>query len=277
MPYQPTTNFIDSTGVDLGRKFVTKAYLLEVYGRIVELLVPGITPTPALWVWGYNPFGQLALNDTTPNRLTPVTTLIGGNDWKSISLGKDYAVALKTNGTLWTWGVNTFGQLGINSTVSKSTPVTTILGGTNWASVAAGTTHTLAIKTDGTLWLWGENANGQIGVNDTTPNRLTPVTTLLGGTNWRFVAGGGYYTAAIKTDGTLWTWGNNTNGKLAINDLSSGAAKNTPVTTILGGTNWKSVACGLSHGSAIKTDGTLGFCKNCLILNKELLTRENSA
>jgi alpha-tubulin suppressor-like RCC1 family protein len=205
-----------------------------------------------LWSWGGNNSVQLGVNDNT-HRSTPVTTLLGGNNWKSIACGGYHTIALKTDGTLWSWGSNLFGQLGVNDTTRRSTPVTTLLGGNNWKSITGGFYHTIALKTDGTLWNWGSNDNGQLGVNNTT-SRSTPVTTLLGGTNWKSIAGKGFHTIAIKTDGTLWTWGRNSYGALGVNDTTH---RSTPVTTLLGGNNWKSIASGFFHTIAIKTDGTL--------------------
>jgi len=206
----------------------------------------------SLWTWGDNDFGQLGVNTTT-RRTTPVTTLLGGTNWKSVASGTFYTVAIKTDGTLWTWGRNSLGELGVNNTTDRSTPVTTLLGGNNWKSVDCGDQHTAAIKTDGTLWTWGDNSFGQLGVNNSI-NRSTPVTTLLGGNNWKSVSGGNFHTTSIKTDGTLWTWGDNSNGQLGVNDTTR---RSTPVTTLLGGTNWKSVASGSNHTTALKTDGTL--------------------
>ena len=205
-----------------------------------------------LWTWGYNFYGQLGDNTTT-TRLTPVTTFAGGANWKQVAGGYVHTTAIKTDGTLWTWGLNSSGQLGDNTTVNRSIPVTTFAGGTNWKQVAGGYVHTAAIKTDGTLWTWGRNYYGQLGDNTTT-DRCTPVTTFAGGTNWKQVAGGYVHTTAIKTDGTLWTWGSNFSGQLADNTVTD---RSTPVTTFAGGTNWKQVAGGKFHTSAIKTDGTL--------------------
>jgi len=84
---------------------------------------------------------------------------------------------------LWTWGFNNVGQLGDNTTTQRNTPSTTFAGGTNWSQISAGNNHSLALKTDGTLWTWGNNANGQLGDNTIT-NKLTPITTFAGGTNW---------------------------------------------------------------------------------------------
>jgi alpha-tubulin suppressor-like RCC1 family protein len=206
-----------------------------------------------LWTWGSNGSGQLG-NNTTTDRSTPVTTFAGGTNWKQVASGINHTAAIKTDGTLWTWGSNGSGQLGNNTTTDRSTPVTTFAGGTNWKQVACGGAHTAAIKTDGTLWTCGRNDYGPLG-NNTTTERLTPVTTFSGGTNWKQVAGGIFYTAAIKTDGTLWTWGRNTNGPLGDNTTTQ---RNTPVTTFAGGTNWKQVSCGNGYTTAaIKTDGTL--------------------
>jgi len=205
-----------------------------------------------LWTWGGNNVGRLGDNTIT-DRFTPVTTFAGGTNWKQVTCGIDYTAAIKTDGTLWTWGGNTSLQLGVNDAAQRNTPVTTFAGGTNWKQVFGSQTITAAIKTDGTLWTWGQNSNGQIGDN-TTFARSTPVTTFAGGTNWKQVAGGNLSIAAIKTDGTLWTWGQNINGNLGTNDTTN---RSTPVTTFAGGTNWKQVARAGNMAAAIKTDGTL--------------------
>jgi len=199
-----------------------------------------------LWTWGSN----CGTNDTT-NILTPVTTFIGGTNWKQVSPGAFHCAAIKTDGTLWNWGNNANGQLGTNNTTTRSTPVTTFAGGTNWKQVAGGGYHTVAIKTDGTLWTWGSNCG-----DNTTTTKSTPVTTFAGGSNWKQVSAGFYHTVAIKTDGTLWTWGENANGQLGIDNTTT---RSTPVTTFAGGTNWKQVGshCVSFHTAAIKTDGTL--------------------
>ena len=114
-----------------------------------------------------------------------------------MSCGLLHTAAIKTDGTLWSWGHNIYGQLGDNSIVFKSSPVQTITGGTNWKQVACGSYHTSAIKTDGTLWSWGYNVAGGLGDNTTT-NKSSPVQTIAGGTNWKLVAGGTIHTAAIS-------------------------------------------------------------------------------
>ena len=216
--------------------------------------VSAIKTDGTLWTWGYNDTGQLGINvaGSTTYRTTPVTTFAGGTNWKQVACGAFHTVAIKTDGTLWTWGYNFGGELGINATGTRCTPVTTFAGGANWKQVSCANGHTEAIKTDGTLWVWGGNG-GQLGTNDTN-TRCTPVTTFAGGTNWKQVFCGYNHTAAIKTDGTLWTWGQNSYGQLGINATGT---RCTPVTTFAGGANWKQVGTRTYQTAAIKTDGTL--------------------
>ena len=206
-----------------------------------------------LWTWGAGANGILG-NASTTDVSTPVTTFAGGTNWKQVSCGNQHNAAIKTDGTLWVWGYNLFGQLGNASTTDVSTPVTTFSGGSNWKQVSCGYSEfTSAIKTDGTLWIWGGGSSGKLGNNAAT-NRSTPVTTFAGGTNWKQVSCNRTHVAAIKTDGTLWTWGAGGNGRLG-NAVTTNTS--TPVTTFTGGTNWKQVACGSQHTGAVKTDGTL--------------------
>jgi alpha-tubulin suppressor-like RCC1 family protein len=225
---------------ELENYFVTEYWLIDQYIG------------DQLWSWGYDRTGRLG-NAAITDRSTPVTTFAGGTNWKQVANGYNFCAAIKTDGTLWTWGAGAQGHLGTNDVTNRSTPVTTFSGGTNWKQVGCGAFHIAAIKTDGTLWTWGGNSNGQLGINDVT-NRSTPVTTFAGGTNWKQVGCGAFHIAAIKTDGTLWTWGGGTAGQLGTNDVTN---RSTPVTTFAGGTNWKQVGCGGQHTAAIKTDGTL--------------------
>jgi alpha-tubulin suppressor-like RCC1 family protein len=223
-----------------------------------------------LWTWGDNFNGQLG-NSTALNigdRSTPVTTFAGGTNWRQVSSGFNCTAAIKTDGTLWTWGSNNFRQIGNAATGFNdiSTPVTTFAGGTNWKQVSANISHMAAIKTDGTLWLWGSTYI--LGNAVITGNTSTPITTFAGGTNWQQVSTGGYTTAAIKTDGTLWTWGFAAVGVLG-NGITTGFIS-TPITTFAGGTNWKQVDCGQYHTAAIKTDETLwtwGYTDNGVLGN----------
>ena len=213
--------------------------------------VSAIKTDGTLWMWGSNSYGRLGDN-TLVNRSSPVQTVSGGTNWKQVSGGRCHTVAVKTDGTLWIWGGNALGQLANSDAIIRSSPVQTVSGGTNWKYADAGGDHVMSIKTDGTLWTWGQNAFGQLGDN-TLVNRSSPVQTVSGGTNWRQVSGGFYFSTSIKTDGTLWSWGRNQYGQLATNNT---VLRSSPVQTISAGTSWLRVGAHMaSSNSAAIRDG----------------------
>jgi alpha-tubulin suppressor-like RCC1 family protein len=215
----------------------------------------GIKTDGTLWTWGKNFFGVLGNDSQVAQVSSPVQTVAGGTNWSYLSIPNQTAVALKTDGTLWSWGRATSGALGDLSSITKSSPVQTVAGGTNWRQATiGGFFFTLAIKTDGTLWGWGNNANGTLG-NNSTGDVSSPIQTVASGTNWQQVSAGYKSVAAIKTDGTLWTWGQNNYGQLGDNSVIQ---RNSPVQTVSGGTVWSVVSAGNTGMTAsIKTDGTL--------------------
>jgi len=206
-----------------------------------------------LWLWGDNGYGGNLGDGTKTDRFSPVQTIAGGTNWKQVSCGQSHTAAVKTDGTLWLWGSNSNGQLGSNSTVSRSSPVQTITGGTTWTQVSCGDSHTACIKSDGTLWTWGLNSSGQLGDN-TVAGKSSPVQTITGGTTWKQVSCGTAHTACVKTDGTLWLWGANGSGRLGDNSIIN---RSSPVQTIAGGTNWTQASCSNAHTACVKTDGSL--------------------
>ncbi len=214
--------------------------------------VAAIKTDGTLWCWGYNYYGQLGDN-TQVNRSSPVQTVAYGTNWRYVSCGYAFSAGIKTDGTLWLWGFNGNGQLGDNTQTNRSSPVQTIARGNNWKQVSCGIGTVMAVKTDGTLWGWGNGAYGNLGTNDTSVYS-SPVQTVAYGTNWKQVSCSLYNSAAIKTDGTLWTWGYNFYGVLGDNTQVD---KSSPVQTITAGTNWKQVDVGQYVINAIKTDGTL--------------------
>lgn len=156
-------------------------------------------------------------------------------------------------GTLWGAGDDGNAQLGQGGvfTGHKSTPVQ-IGSATNWVQVGAGDYFTHAIKTDGTLWGSGQNNNGQVGVNSAVNPISSPVQ--LGSLKtWQQVRGGYTHSIALKKDGTLWGWGNNSYGQLADGTRTN---RSSPVQAGAA-TNWKIASPGFYHTMAIKKDGTL--------------------
>ena len=199
-----------------------------------------------LWSWGYNGDGQLGQNNRV-SYSSPVQ--IPGTTWSSISGARLYSLATKTDGTLWSWGPNSDGQLGQSNTTNVSSPVQ--IPGTTWSSVAGGENSSFATKTDGTLWSWGTNGSGQLGQNNRT-KCSSPIQ--IPGTTWRFIdiKVDGDHAIAVKTDGTLWSWGGNQSGHLAQNDRSY---YSSPVQ--IPGTTWSYASAGVSFSLATKTDNTL--------------------
>jgi alpha-tubulin suppressor-like RCC1 family protein len=135
---------------------------------------------------------------------------------------------------LWGWGYNGKGQLGDNTTVNKSSPVSVIGGFTNWCQLSAGSKHSLGVRTNGTAWAWGYNNNGQLGDNTTT-NTSSPVSVIGGFTDWCQVSGAYQASFGLRTNGTAWAWGRNTYGTLGDNSTSG---KSSPVSIAGGFTDW---------------------------------------
>jgi alpha-tubulin suppressor-like RCC1 family protein len=211
-----------------------------------------VAPTPIvtyyLNAWGLNNLGQLGLGNTTTYS-SPVQ--VGSlTNWAYVDARTNSSMAIKTDGTLWSWGNNASGQLGLGNTTNYSSPKQ-VGALTNWSKVSLGiTTHALAVKTDGTLWAWGGNFFGALGLNNTTdyssPKQVGSLTT------WSKVTASYFYSFAIKTDGTLWAWGYN------IGQLGLGNQTNISSPVQVGSlTNWLYIACGYYNVIARKTDGTL--------------------
>ena len=209
-----------------------------------------------LWSCGQNTNGGLGVNDRT-TRSSPVQV---GSDttWDQpmcTAMGTSYCT--KTDGTLWTWGSNQYGNMGQNNQTKRSSPVQ--IDGSNWSKLASSSRQTMAIKTDGTLWGWGNNHLGCLGMANhpegdfRTHQRSISSPSQVPGTTWSEIACAHFNSAATKTDGTLWTWGTNNYGNLGQNNRTN---QSSPVQ--IPGTTWKTVrggAQGLMF--ATKTDGTL--------------------
>ena len=208
-----------------------------------------------LWVWGSAGDGKLGNGVSTPNISSPVQL---GNltDWSSVKVGTKFCIAIKTDGTMWSWGVKNNGKLGQSvssgTLIDISSPVQ-IGALTTWATQDAGGEHAGCIKTDGTLWTWGKNNSGQLG-DGTVRSRSSPVQ-ITDDTNWASLALGGDFSVATKTDGTLWSWGGYSSGKQGHNDR---VARSSP-TQIGDLTTWSQVSLDFEASScaAVKTDGTL--------------------
>jgi alpha-tubulin suppressor-like RCC1 family protein len=231
--------------------------------QALELQKQNLWPKPVLprelWSWGGNEHGQVGdgfggvYGQPDPNRSSPVQ--VGAlTDWVEASSGQYFSVAIRSTGTMWSWGQNTGGKLGLDlhPTYGKRSSPVQIGSLSVWSKVSAQRAGACAaVRTTGSLWAWGSGSSGKLGLNDTY-NRSSPVQ--VGAlTNWKQPAMGGDQCFAIKTDGTLWAWGDNSQGQLGINSTS---ARSSPV-QVGSLTNWAQVSSGAQCAAAVKTDGTL--------------------
>ena len=240
-----------------------KIYLLVLFSSFLSFshaqqcwqsIASGLTHTVALkadgtlWAWGFNGSGQLG-DGTTTNRNAPVQIGTDTN-WKFVTAGGNHSLAIKTDGTLWGWGDSLWGEVGTGTFGVDVLAPTRIGTASNWKSVAAGATFSLGVRTDGTLWAWGDNMYGQLGHGLYTAYSPVRVGTAV---DWKSVTAGSNHTAALKTNNSLWIWGANMYGQ-----LGNGTITDNGTPTQLGAAGeWKAVAAGNDHTLAIKADGSL--------------------
>lgn len=204
-----------------------------------------------LWGWGYNHFGQLGLGDTAEVH-TP-TQAGTDHDWGSISGFNDHSLGLKGDSSLWSWGHNHYYQLGFYNDNQPKWQPTQVDTATDWRAIATGTNYSFAVKGDGTLWGWGRNDQGQLGLG--TNSSYHPVPEAVGaGSTWQAVACGDAHTIAQRADGTLRGWGFNFDGELGVgtNTFYYASAQ-----TIPSGVGSASIALGSNSSASLRTDGSL--------------------
>jgi alpha-tubulin suppressor-like RCC1 family protein len=174
----------------------------------------------------------------------------------AIAAGTSHSLALTTGGNVYAWGANGSGQLGIGPTPTSTATPTQVTTLSNVVAIATGANHSLAVKSDGTMWAWGANGSGQLGDGSTT-NRNTPVQVTESSTvnllSITAVAAGANHSLAVKSDGTAWAWGLNGNGQVGIGSTSSPQTRAVQVNTLTGVT---AVEGGEYHSVARTSDGT---------------------
>lgn len=219
----------------------------------------------SVWAWGDNTNGQLGngTSTTDPNP-TPIQIIPppppqdpSGVTVKAVAAGGNHTIALKSDGTVWAWGDNTYGQLGDGTTNQSTTPVQA-KSLSNVVAIAAGHDHTVALKSDNTAWAWGYNKKGQLG-DGTTNNNKSPVQ-VSSLTGVLAIAAGFDHTIAVRNDNTVWDWGNNSDGQLGngtkTNSSSPVQASNLS-TAIAVAAGFDSSVPSHEHSVALKDDGTV--------------------
>jgi alpha-tubulin suppressor-like RCC1 family protein len=207
-----------------------------------------------LFCWGSNQYNEIGDGAGTGSRIYPVPINTGAAAIANESAGSASACARLADGTLACWGDNSYGEVGTGSTATSVATPTPVNTATNWSSISVGGTYACAVKGDGTLWCWGANNVGQLGLGALGLKRVpTQVGT---DTDWQSVAAGlgasdRAHTCAIKKDGSLYCWGASTMGELGTGTTS---ASSSPL-RVGTGTAWASVAAGLAFTCAITSAG----------------------
>jgi alpha-tubulin suppressor-like RCC1 family protein len=211
------------------------------------------TASGTVYAWGNNSNGQLGTPQAT-SAYAPVAASLLGTDIVQVSPGQFHTCALRTDGSLWCWGQNDFGEVGDGTTTQRMSPVQVASLGQSVAEVSAGVYFTCARKIDGTLWCWGTNGNGRLG-DGSGADQSTPVqVTALGNSAASIVATGYAYACAIDIDGAVWCWGWNVNGTLGDGTTTDRA---TPIKVAGLGAAVSKISLSEDHACAIEVDGSL--------------------
>ena len=249
-------------------RIVSVAVMLSVFVSAVHIttaepafvtqpmLAPGFAHTLALksdgmvWAWGNNSVGQLGDGtDGHENSRTTPAQVLGLTEVVDLSAGAAFSVALRSDGTVWTWGNNSGGQLGDGTTTNRSIPAQVL---TDVVAISAGFTFAAALKSDGTVWTWGNNQHGQLGDGTEINYRTTPIQ-VPGLTEVSAISAAYHRTIVLKSDGTVWAWGRNYGGQLGDGTMTNSSI---PVQA-LNLTDITYISAGFANTLALKSDGTI--------------------
>jgi alpha-tubulin suppressor-like RCC1 family protein len=221
-----------------------------------DLHSAGIKADGSLFTWGQNFSGQLGVGDNLDKSVPTAITLSTIKTWTAVAAGASHTVAMRSDltscaGNVYAWGAGGSGQLGLLLLNNINIPTCVNLFPFQATAIAAGGAHTIAIRSDGTLWAWGSNASGQLG-DGTTTDAIVPIQ-IGTSTDWIAISAGGSHSVGIQRDASLWTWGSNGYGQ-----LGNGGTTDVLVPTRAGtAANWRKVSAGKYYTTAVKNDGTL--------------------
>jgi len=226
-------------------------------------LMAAIRADGALFGWGGTYTGTGVVGLSSPVQITSLVHEVEQigyaaylgvtpNSWRTVSTNQSFSVGIQSDGSLWSWGTNIYGRLGLgfDTTFRMNQPFK--VGNSSWTQVEAGSSHAIAIRADGTLWTWGDNTSGKLGVSDTI-NRSSPVQVY---TPMYDIAAAssfdGTFMLKIRDDGILFGSGSNGFGELGINNTIN---RSSPVQ--IGTSSWSQVYAGGSYAMALRSDGVL--------------------
>jgi alpha-tubulin suppressor-like RCC1 family protein/lysophospholipase L1-like esterase len=215
-----------------------------------------------VWAFGYNRYGELGTttNNGTSNPNPTPTQVPGLTNVTAIAAGNYHSLVLRSDGTVWAFGNNPFGELGTTTNNGTSNPnPTPVPGLTNVTAIAAGYYHSLVLRSDGTVWAFGNNEVGQLGTttNNGTSNPNPTPTQVPGLTNVTAIAASYYNSLVLRSDGTVWAFGNNEVGQLGTTTNNGTRNPNPTPTQVPGLTNVTAIAAGYDHSLVLRSDGTV--------------------
>jgi alpha-tubulin suppressor-like RCC1 family protein len=231
----------------------TDSFLQIAAGNLTSY---GIKSDGSIWSWGNNGNGQLGINNAVILATSSPVAVVGVQNYVMVAGGESHAVALKIDGSAWSWGQNNNGQLGDGTAAGERLSPVAVTGGHSFIGIVTGgatTNASFGRKSDGSVWAWGTNTSGTLGTGSSSPATTSSPVPVTGGHSFIQVIGLRFGATALKADGSVWAWGTNTSGELGDGTI---VTKSSPV-PVIGGHSFIRIASSNQSTVALKADGTL--------------------
>jgi len=214
----------------------------------------GVTPSRAVYCWGFNDNGQLG-NGSTTSSPVPVAVSAGGLTFTAVSAGGAHTCGVTPSGAPYCWGGGWAGQRGDGSNNLSPVPVAVTAGGLTFTALSAALTHTCGVTPSGAAYCWGENYYGELG-NGSTTSSLVPVAVSAGGRTFAAVSAGYLHTCGFMSGGVAYCWGDGESGQLGNGSTTSSSV---PMAVIAGGLTFTAVSAGYLHTCGVTPSG-VAYC-----------------
>lgn len=235
-----------AVGTDFGWEMVSRGSVFSIGLRHGKL-----------YTWGTDTDGVLGNGAGGSNSLSPAQIATSFSDWNWIAAGDQHGLAIR-DGKLYSWGNNGYARTGQNTTTGLTEVPTQIGSDTDWVKCSGGQESGFAIKSNGTLYGWGNNSNFRTGLNTSTGT--TNVPTQIGtASDWIHVEGAEAWSMGLRATGELFTWGANATGRTGAGTTSGSRA--TP-TKVGAGTDWDCAVAGLLHGLGVRNGQLWAWGRN---------------